>query len=759
MPVVDSATEPTCAPLPENAICRGCGISSPGDQHVRSPKCAFCGGPHPTADRTCRQRFEVPYIVRQRRRERRNFDKDFPPIDELYQLANKSKSRSSRGRSRNRSRTRSRCRSRSRSCSRSRGPAVSIQVPPATATEWADRVKGSQKQVTGGMPPEQNNDKIIQLERENAALKEAIAQFRAEMVALRNANNAKSEVSQPPQVTRVETPMEVPMEAPCTVRPAKKRALTKDAHDEGLESFKTEIRDMFRSLSETVTIVNVKVDSLTDKFNALDAKVNALDANFCALDAKVNALEMRKHDDVLEHFSGHLCQVVTVTEAEINAPWNSYNSCEVRKLYTAADDPRIVDRIPSPGTYPKHGRVTFAAHDDKSIGCFKPHGPVGERFVEVYLGLNNTLVEMCNYGETDSLLLERRADFIITPTNFAPSTSYYQHAVYPPMSVCFLTRQGQPVRPSFASTWLTFFSVSLMLVPLAAVLFFCLRMRVHRSQGKHNALDWASFFMATYVAQSPLLPTSSPSVAVRFTIAAWMFGMFFLIQFTQTEITASKSVQAFSFEIRHTADLTSRLDAGMIRPCMLHTLINLFDKYTDESSHLKSIHDANKKCVSGCLSTLFSDCILQAQRGTHAFIHYCRPFLIEGNMPSGLVMGDDRLVTNLLWEPLHRKNPLRHQHRRFMLAMEESGLTMQSLRPLLPWIRNTSGPVPFDMPLTDYAAVYVTGCCLSLLAFFAELLFARRAVHKAPSFRDQISSIDRPLGRSEDTPSDCPSTP
>ncbi|KAL1481839.1 hypothetical protein MTO96_034161 [Rhipicephalus appendiculatus] len=368
---------------------------------------------------------------------------------------------------------------------------------------------------------------------------------------------------------------------------------------------------------------------------------------------------VRKHEDVLEHFSGHLCQVVTVTEAEINAPWNSYNSCEVRKLYTAADDPRIVDRMPSPGTYPKHGRVTFAAHDDKSVGCFKPHGPVGERLVEVYLGLNNTLVETCNYGETDSLLLEKRADFIITATNFAPSTSYYQHAVYPPMSVCFLTRRGQPVRPSFASTWLSFFSVSLMLVPLAAVLFLCLRMRVHRSQGRHNALDWASFFMATYVNQSPLLPTSSPSVAVRFTIAAWMFGMFFLIQFTQTEITASKSVQAFSFEIRHTADLTSRLDAGIIRPCMLHTLINLFDKYTDESSHLKSIHDANKKCVSGCLSTLFSDCILQAQRGTHAFIHYCRPFLIEGNMPSGLVMGHDRLVTNLLWEPLHRKNPLR----------------------------------------------------------------------------------------------------
>ncbi|KAL1466211.1 hypothetical protein MTO96_042881, partial [Rhipicephalus appendiculatus] len=133
-------------PTPENAICRGCGISSPGDQHVCSPKCAFCGGPHPTVERTCKQRFEAAYIVRQRRRERLNFDKDFPPIDELSEPVNKSKSGSSRGRSGYRSRTRCRRRSQSRSCFRCRGPAVNIQVPPATDTEWADRVKGSQNQ-------------------------------------------------------------------------------------------------------------------------------------------------------------------------------------------------------------------------------------------------------------------------------------------------------------------------------------------------------------------------------------------------------------------------------------------------------------------------------------------------------------------------------------------------------------------------------------------------------------------------------------
>ena len=75
-------------------------------------------------------------------------------------------------------------------------------------------------------------------------------------------------------------------------------------HDEGLDSLKTEIRDtrMFKLLSETVAMVNVKVDSLADKFNALDAKVNALDVNFCTLDAKVNALETK--GESFEHSHG-----------------------------------------------------------------------------------------------------------------------------------------------------------------------------------------------------------------------------------------------------------------------------------------------------------------------------------------------------------------------------------------------------------------------------------------------------------------------
>ncbi|XP_070385575.1 uncharacterized protein [Dermacentor albipictus] len=146
-------------PAPENAICHGCGASKPDDKHECTPKCTLCGGPHPTADRTCKQRFQIPFVVRQRRRERRNREQSKQPTGSPTPLkpalssSHRSRSRSrdpggedggyqdrapSRGRSAERSSSRGRkalrTRSRSRGHSRSRGPALQIQEPADRGT-------------------------------------------------------------------------------------------------------------------------------------------------------------------------------------------------------------------------------------------------------------------------------------------------------------------------------------------------------------------------------------------------------------------------------------------------------------------------------------------------------------------------------------------------------------------------------------------------------------------------------------------------
>ncbi|KAG0432639.1 hypothetical protein HPB47_020649 [Ixodes persulcatus] len=171
-------------PTPENVVCRGCGVNSPSDQHVCSPKCALCGGPHPTADKSYKQRYQVPYIVRQRRKERHDYNQDFPPMGPLSRPAVPPRAGSG-----------------SRGPGITRVPSRGRSRPAAQETGWADRVIGSPTQLTGES----------ELERENAALKGAIEQLKSETVELRSAR--KCEASQPPQApkpAREEAPMEVP---------------------------------------------------------------------------------------------------------------------------------------------------------------------------------------------------------------------------------------------------------------------------------------------------------------------------------------------------------------------------------------------------------------------------------------------------------------------------------------------------------------------------------------------------------------------
>ncbi|KAL1474249.1 hypothetical protein MTO96_038127 [Rhipicephalus appendiculatus] len=78
-------------PTPDDVICRGCGKQSPSEEHDCKPMCKLCGGAHVTADRKCKQRFQIPYVVSHRIKERQKQDsnpcfqrgytaEDFPPL-------------------------------------------------------------------------------------------------------------------------------------------------------------------------------------------------------------------------------------------------------------------------------------------------------------------------------------------------------------------------------------------------------------------------------------------------------------------------------------------------------------------------------------------------------------------------------------------------------------------------------------------------------------------------------------------------------
>ncbi|KAH7939293.1 hypothetical protein HPB52_010136 [Rhipicephalus sanguineus] len=146
-----------------------------------------------TADKSCRHRFQVPFVVRQRRRRRKHAKKNLRAQEGLTSrdssVAPPTKMRSPspafgkrRSHSRERSRSRGRPRSKGRSLSR-RG----FREAPTT---WAERAKQSPAQqpaqVTHAALPEQKEDpRIALLLQENASLKAHLQQMRVEFEALK----------------------------------------------------------------------------------------------------------------------------------------------------------------------------------------------------------------------------------------------------------------------------------------------------------------------------------------------------------------------------------------------------------------------------------------------------------------------------------------------------------------------------------------------------------------------------------------------
>lgn len=187
-------------------------------------------------DKACKQRFQVPYVVRRRRRQRKGAEKS--PARQVATSCQACDSSLPRASSRGCSVTPAgrRSRSRGRSCSRGHFHSrVRIQE-----TAWADRVKQKPPKVTKGSPPEQSNLRVAHLEQKNAQLRAALQQLRAEFESFR-----KSGSSVPP----AQAPMELPAETQEPARSAKKRALAEAVNGEGdLEEFKSEIRNSMKEV-------------------------------------------------------------------------------------------------------------------------------------------------------------------------------------------------------------------------------------------------------------------------------------------------------------------------------------------------------------------------------------------------------------------------------------------------------------------------------------------------------------------------------
>lgn len=173
-------------PRPTEKVCDQCGtlITTNGHECVQ-PKCALCGDAHITGDRTCKNRYQVPYVVRRRRRKRKGGNKKRNTTSNVGSLGIPSPTKTPPEEApRNATMEPSRSRSRSRS-------RVRINSQPTWADKAAKtgetRASAQQKQL-----PQQTLDKIQSLERENASLRKELSEIKSLLQEMQQREHASS---------------------------------------------------------------------------------------------------------------------------------------------------------------------------------------------------------------------------------------------------------------------------------------------------------------------------------------------------------------------------------------------------------------------------------------------------------------------------------------------------------------------------------------------------------------------------------------
>ncbi|KAH6942856.1 hypothetical protein HPB50_011271 [Hyalomma asiaticum] len=168
-------------PTPMVNVCRNCGAKDPTQGHSCQIRCKLCGKGHPTGEKACKQKYQIPFVIRQRRKERemeRAFDmdlRDFPAHG-----------------------------------AEMTGPSSGGWLQPFTmgggpvlpvTAKWASKDKnpepyrtqaGPSTQVSGGTVTAKESEELQKVRNENAKLSSELAQVKKELASLKNAVSLSS---------------------------------------------------------------------------------------------------------------------------------------------------------------------------------------------------------------------------------------------------------------------------------------------------------------------------------------------------------------------------------------------------------------------------------------------------------------------------------------------------------------------------------------------------------------------------------------
>ncbi|KAL1444766.1 hypothetical protein MTO96_029502 [Rhipicephalus appendiculatus] len=351
--------------------------------------------------------------------------------------------------------------------------------------------------------------------------------------------------------------------------------------------------------------------------------------------------------------------------------------------------------------------------------------PEAAALLDAYYTINTTGSMHCaDRRSGQALLREKRIDIVLCGSlQELTSVSEYKYGVYSPSSLCFYSRSRVPVAPSLSDFWIFFFCSFVCLTPFCCAIIFIIHVKEAMSKNGSVSLSAvAMVFVSTLLGRSPQGLNIGAS-ATRLVLAAWLLTTFFVGNYLQSSLTASRSVPKFSAEIRTNEQLLEHLNEGTKNPCIGRFMHEVRGGHKTKSVY-EPVARALRKCPSDCLDENGFGCWGKTRRGTHIYFNACSETERRVALKHGLVAGDISLAAWQRYSAVHTRYPFRYQHRRLMMAVLESGIWMH-YGTRFPLSSEQDDTVSFDMTLHEYLVVLYTGIALSLVVFAVEVLLHR----------------------------------
>lgn len=322
-------------PARPRTTCETCGALNPQEGHACELKCALCGKGHKTGDKRCRQRYEVPYLLKKRKWEKqrrskneghsrsRSSSEDKSPLKSILKNSrDRSASfprlpRQDSDESTNRRQSRSPTRSKSRSRSKGRGDKQEHRSRSKTPRRQPKGHRGLSKRAPGrngvvtvswasAASPNANNTtpRLDDTQAEIAKLKKMLETVMLENQALKAkiAETCAASMSPSPgilnkevsvsinSVASVETDLETPthtgkeMVVPDDSKPLAKRTANRKraaAQSENTES--VTVAKFEKSISEVRALITSFMDSVNKQLAALNTRMSTIETTTVAI--------------------------------------------------------------------------------------------------------------------------------------------------------------------------------------------------------------------------------------------------------------------------------------------------------------------------------------------------------------------------------------------------------------------------------------------------------------------------------------------